>query len=68
MRNKEGSFEEEFSVEQKVHVQMIRKKTLNKSNLNSAKCISLVESIIALSVCLYEYSVPKLIRTRLQEL
>jgi len=64
MRNEEGSFEEEFSVEQKVHVQMIRTKTLNKSNLNSAKCINLVESIIAL----YEYSVSKLIRRRLQEL
>jgi hypothetical protein len=51
------------SVEQNVNTQMMRNKTLNKSNLKSAKCTSLLESVIAL----YEYSISKLIRRLLQE-
>jgi len=58
------SFEEDVSAEQKVNGQVTRTNTLNKSNLSSAKCTSLVESIIAV----YEYSVSKLIRRLVQEL
>jgi hypothetical protein len=56
------------SVEQEVNTQITRKKrkkkTLNKSDLKSAKCTSLVESVIAP----YEYSISKLIRRRLQRI